>query len=125
MTREEAINKIGELVVYARTQGWDDDYTEAFDVLQQEPCEDAISRQAVLAYIERILTHGFGKKKSFEFIKKFVEKLPSVTPNQESCEECEVGNPCLYCKHEFEPKMRRWIAMKVEIDPEERARRNE
>ena len=21
-----------------------------------------------------------------------------------SCDECEVGNPCLYCKHEFEPQ---------------------
>lgn len=45
-------------------------------------CEDAISRQAVLSYIEFILTHGMGKKKSFEFIKKYVEKQPSVTPNQ-------------------------------------------
>lgn len=23
---------------------------------------------------------------------------------QESCDKCEVGNPCLYCKHEFEPQ---------------------
>ena len=23
---------------------------------------------------------------------------------QEPCEKCEVGNPCLYCKHEFEPR---------------------
>ena len=23
---------------------------------------------------------------------------------QEPCEKCEVGNPCLYCKHEFEPQ---------------------
>ena len=29
--------------------------------------------------------------------------LPSVTP-QEPCDKCEVGNPCLYCKHEFEPQ---------------------
>ncbi len=43
---------------------------------------DCISRQTVLTYIEFILTHGMGKKKSFEFIKKFVEKLPPVTPKQ-------------------------------------------
>ena len=30
-------------------------------------------------------------------------ELPSVTP-QEPCDKCEVGNPCLYCKHEFEPQ---------------------
>ena len=23
---------------------------------------------------------------------------------QETCDKCEVGNPCLYCKHEFEPQ---------------------
>ena len=43
---------------------------------------DCISRQAVLTYIEFILTHGMGKKKSFEFIKKYVERQPSVTPKQ-------------------------------------------
>ena len=23
---------------------------------------------------------------------------------QEPCDTCEVGNPCLYCRHEFEPQ---------------------
>ena len=23
---------------------------------------------------------------------------------QEPCDKCEVANPCLYCKHEFEPQ---------------------
>jgi hypothetical protein len=51
-----------------------------------EPCGDVpdinvgdmISRQAVLSYIERILNQGTGKKKSFEYIQKYVEKLPPV-----------------------------------------------
>ena len=25
---------------------------------------------------------------------------------QEPCDKCEVGNPCLYCKYEFEPQER-------------------
>ena len=25
---------------------------------------------------------------------------------QEPCDTCEAGNPCLYCKHEFEPQER-------------------
>ena len=29
-------------------------------------------------------------------------ELPSVKP--QDCDTCEVGNPCLYCKHEFEPQ---------------------
>lgn len=35
MTREEAILKIGELVAYARTQGWDDVYTDAFKIKEE------------------------------------------------------------------------------------------
>ena len=49
-------------------------YKTAFKALEQEPCEDAISRQAVLDYIHRIFNQGTGKKKSFEFIQKYVEK---------------------------------------------------
>lgn len=39
--------------------------------------DELISREAVLHYISRILNQGTGKKKSFEFIEKFVQKLPS------------------------------------------------
>lgn len=45
-------------------------------------CEDTISRQAVLDYIHRIFNQGTGKKKSFEFIQKYVEKLPPVNPQE-------------------------------------------
>lgn len=47
-----------------------------------KPCEDAISRHAVLDYIHRIFNQGTGKKKSFEFIQKYVEKLPPVNPQE-------------------------------------------
>ena len=49
-------------------------------MLEQESYEDTISRQEVLLYINKILNCGMGKKKSFEFIQKYVEKLQSVTP---------------------------------------------
>ena len=52
----------------------------AVEVLEQDPCDNAVSRQAVLDYIHRILNQGTGKKKSFEFIQKYVEKLPPVNP---------------------------------------------
>ena len=26
--------------------------------------------------------------------------------NPQNCDRCEVGNPCIYCKHEFEPQER-------------------
>lgn len=43
---------------------------------------DAVSRQAINGYIDYILSHGMGKRKSFEFIKNFVANLPSVTPQE-------------------------------------------
>ena len=58
----------------------------AIKALEQEPTTkndlgvDCVSRQAISGYIDYILSHGMGKKKSFGFIKKFVDKLPSVTP---------------------------------------------
>lgn len=32
-----------------------------------------------------------------EFLNTVIDAL-----SQEPCEKCEVGNPCLYCKHDFE-----------------------
>ena len=179
MTREEAIevlNGIEEVHGTLPEDGnkIDEALSMAIKALEQEPCEDAnanqhnsnalndvgqhtnalevdaISRQAVLDYIHRILNQGTGKKKSFEFIQKYVEKQPPVNPQEpcedaisrsaaikaiderakriknedtlnglagavgilfelpsvkpQDCDTCEVGNPCLYCKHEFEPQ---------------------
>ena len=39
----------------------------------------------------------------YDDVIKCIKGMPSVTP-QEPCDKCEVGNPCLYCKHEFEPQ---------------------
>lgn len=33
-------------------------------------------------------------------------KRHGLLQRQEPCDKCEVGNPCLYCKHEFEPQER-------------------
>jgi hypothetical protein len=41
---------------------------------------DAVSRQAINGYIDYIISHGMGKKKSFDFIKKFVANMSPVTP---------------------------------------------
>ena len=52
-----------------------------------------ISRQAVLDLLEDT-NNGW--------IINEILQLPSVKP--QDCDTCEVGNPCLYCKHEFEPQ---------------------
>ena len=51
-----------------------------FELCEDTTCEDngnSINRQAVLSYIDRILNQGTGKKKSLEFLRKYVEKLRS------------------------------------------------
>ena len=97
MTKEEkAVRKLTQLRDYYDQLDLDEDREDdedptnerdtldalnmAIEAIEKEPCEDAVSRQAVLDYISRIFNQGTGKKKSFEFIQKFVEKSPSVTP---------------------------------------------
>ena len=88
MTREEAIDLLDNLIGMIE-DNHESDYDTALKMaikaLEQEPCEDAVSRQAVLDYIHRILNQGTGKKKSFEFIQKYVEKQPPVKP--QPCED--------------------------------------
>jgi hypothetical protein len=92
MTREEAIDILDDNFTVIDTHGhYTDEEVEqarqmAIEALGQEPCEDAISRQAVLDYIGRLLNQGTGKKKSFEFIQKYVKELQSVTPQYTDAE---------------------------------------
>lgn len=96
MSREEKQKAIDALKISApvpaMTQEEFKDYIQTLnkimDWLEQEPTTkndlavDAVSRQAINGYIDYILSHGMGKKKSFDFIKKFVAKLPSITPQE-------------------------------------------
>ncbi len=63
---------------------------------------DSISREKVLLYIDRILTSGTGKNKSFEFIRKYVEQLPSA--QLDPCDVCAHKDDCgdmrIYCPAE-------------------------
>jgi len=91
MTREEAMLKIGELGCYARANGWDDDYTEAVNIaikaLEQEPCEDAISRQAALDALRTCFDTDsiYDANNAIDYIDyeeavNEIEALPSVEP---------------------------------------------
>ena len=40
-----------------------------------------------------------------------------IVPEQEPCDKCEVGNPCLYCKHDFEEKGK--LVSKKQIDTDD------
>jgi len=68
----------------------------AIKALEQEPCKDAIGREDMLDAI------GHGTTYTSEELQRIIKGLPPVNPQK--CDRCEVGNPCLYCKHEFEPQ---------------------
>ena len=62
-----------------------DDVTETIiKALEQEPCEDCISRQAVLEGIAKWVEDGYADSEAdISHISSLVTHLPSVTPTQE------------------------------------------
>lgn len=72
MSKDEAIKELTDLL----PEEFLSEYSEALDMaikaLDQEPCDDAVSRQAVLEIIER---EEFKGDALYE-----IEKLPSVSP---------------------------------------------
>ena len=84
------------------------------ELLEQEPCDDAISRQNAIflasdlkqdlpddAHLaDMVMAHNEG-------VLEYQTQLSLLPPvNPQKCDNCEVGNPCLYCKHEFEQRER-------------------
>ena len=79
MTREEAIEiiKLGD--IYNRWGKVGEEVEKmAIKALEQQTCEDAISRQAVK---EQMIKYGFHAPDMT--VTEFVENLPAVTPNME------------------------------------------
>lgn len=87
MTLDEAIERYTSNAEYERTHGnlqgcldfkklaeWLKDYKR---LLEQEPCEDAISRQTVK---EQIIKYGFSAPDMT--VTEFIEDLPTVNPQQ-------------------------------------------
>lgn len=92
MTREEKIALLVDELEDIRCANFDADTDEdktlkeaikAIKALEQEPCDDAISRQAVLAE-----TYSWSKDEflrvtnPFDYLRKKINSLPSVTPQQ-------------------------------------------
>ena len=109
MTRKEAIKKIKKVIEESVIF---EDELEAFDMaikaLEQEPCDDCISRQAVLDMMQMRIS---GKE-----LYKAIYDLPSVSPQQKmgqwiehfdntgkwyECDQCHTdwGGPVNYCPY--------------------------
>ena len=117
MTREEAKQVFlsrGYVEVEGGTIYSPDKWREACVVisewLEQEPCEDCISREAIKKDLKNCKVTEIRDEDddlvgyyNADTVDSIVRNLPSV---KQDCDNCEVGNPCLYCKHEFEPQER-------------------
>ncbi len=85
MTREEAIIRLKEGEPFSEIYNpvWDEALDMAIKALEQEPCEDAISRQAVLEQ-----TYNWSKDEflrvtnPFDYLRKRINDLPSVNPQK-------------------------------------------
>ena len=105
MTREEAIRIIDrrktcmECIAsdIATCEKCDEAFDMAISALNQEPCEDAVSRQAVQDYIAKYLSQYLYEdvRQAVEDIDVYIGDLPSVQPKPETvtefadrCREC-------------------------------------
>lgn len=92
MKNETARREIESLDYYL--QNHTDDYSEeshtammmAVKALEQEPCEDAISRQAVQDYIAKYLSQYLYNdvREAVEVIDEYIGELPSVNPQSKT-----------------------------------------
>lgn len=80
MTREEAVERLKS--IKSLVDKYDDVMAlrEAIKALEQEPCEDAISRQAAIKEVYKMPNYAFATVDVLEVI----EQLPSVTPKQKT-----------------------------------------
>ena len=91
MSREEAISKAITIIAYfrqnfAKSQEAVKNANEIIEVLEQEPCEDCISRQAAIDAIEEDKRNGndscFASNYDAQCFKQIIKELPSVKPEQ-------------------------------------------
>lgn len=101
MTREEA----SFILANIDRRVCDDELNEALDMaikaLEQEPCEDAISRQSALDLATTIETDDFSGNEILNVVEvDDIKKLPSVTPTSKAGQWIggEIGH-CSVCGH--------------------------
>lgn len=95
MTRDELLERGDETVtlrqLVERFEAVEEEYSgvpwslkqiyQQIDMLVSEkPCGDCISRESVSGCVSTMYYKGLGKQKSLEYILKYVERLPSVSP---------------------------------------------
>ena len=103
MDREEAIEKIKRVKgLYA----YESDY-EALDMAIEALKSQDIAEELTPDLADRLndaYAKGYNAAKREIALSGEYERAykRGVKDAEKNCEKCEVGNPCLYCKHQFE-----------------------
>ena len=86
-------------------------YPGEFDAMERQGRLDAVMPEQKMMTREEAITNLEMIRVAFvEPITKEQRKLiddtfdMAIKALEQDCDTCEVGNPCLYCKHEFEPQ---------------------
>lgn len=66
--------------------------------------EEAIHIVNVAFSVPQAIRRSEENRTYFEDEIREAKRMAIKALEQELCDKCEVGNPCLYCKHEFEPQ---------------------
>lgn len=84
MTREEAVEELYRIIEnqYRSAEKDKEALGMAIEALEKEPCEDAVSRKAMLKYQEYL--HGKMPNEENYKLWEFIKDLPSVTPKQKT-----------------------------------------
>lgn len=95
MTKEEALFKVEGYLTYYLSPNDYKEVEEIVKALNQEPCEDTVSRQAV---IETIFIQGSAEKLEIDFAKllllqRAIKALPSVIPQETRWIPCSENLP--------------------------------
>lgn len=82
MTREEAIESLKRDIHNAKISGHQTNHYEmAINALEQEPCEDCISRQELKKWLDVNFSFG-GALRKIEMFDRIDKELPPVTPTK-------------------------------------------
>lgn len=128
MTNEEAIRHIECVAKNAAEGGYDSAFCSVkalilvAELLKAKPCEDAISRQAMLdglISIAKVKARSDAQKSLMGRIMFFTEQLPPVTSKPAECEDCVSREAVLDALHvEGRPTKRFEYAIEVRRDIE-------
>jgi hypothetical protein len=86
MTREEAKDYIREWCPYGKQD-------QIINALEQQPCEDCVSREAVMKCFKKWQPYMATRLLDYE---QELKELPSVTPTSDAEDKYDIGYNCGY-----------------------------